>query len=229
MAYQTSDIVTKVQDNIQDSSYSASKIKNALNYTQNSVFNKYKIKFMKTSWTFTATIGNSDLTAGTGLNANHVSSSSLVCTTSGKEGKIMYIKEDDLEELYPDYTDTTLYPNAQPEYWYDDGLTVRLFPAPDVAYTYRLRGFKKPTLLSDDADVPSIPSEHEELLIEGASARILRIKDNYDQAGVHDVLYKEQLQDFVTKYTEPHGGKAIMRVNRGWNITHTIDSLHRIP
>lgn len=120
--------------------------------------------------------------------------------------------------MYPDKTDTTRYPASSPQYWYHDGATIRLFPTPNTGYALTLRYYKIPTELTADADVPTIPSQHGELLVSGASYRILQVKDNYDQAGIHQNKYDELLAKLVVRDAQPQIGQVhIMPTN-----THSV-------
>lgn len=229
MTYQLSTIVSKVQQRVSDTGYSSAEITNYINDTQNDVFNEYRLKFMKTSTPFTTAASNSDITSGTGLPDDFVEAIALRDVTDGQEQNILFIDEEDLEAMYWDY-DT--HDDGQPRYAYYDGQTIRLFPAPAGAYSLILRYYKKPTILENDADVPAIPSEFEEMLVAGAAYRVLQVKQAYDEAGIHENKYAELLQKFLDKYLRPAAsGPALMGINR---IGHTrtsdkIDSWHRIP
>lgn len=215
MAYILSDIITKVQQRVRDTGYSTAEITNYLNDTINDVFNEYRLPFMRSSQTYTVTAGNSDITDGDGLPANYVTAINLMDTTSGQEVEVPIITESDLDEIYPDKADTALYPNGQPLYAYYDGSTIRVFPAPADAYTFRLRYEIKPTTLTNPSDVPVIPSQFEELLVVGASYRVMQVKDNYDQAGILENKYQELLQKLVVKTSSTQtGSPRIMRLNR---------------
>lgn len=229
MTYQLSDIVTKVRQRVSDTSYSSSEITNYLNDTQNDVFNEYRLKFMKTSQAYTVTIGESDITNGVGLPTNYVEAITLRDVTTGQAQDIPFIEEEELESWYPSHDSDA---DGQPLYAYFDGQTIRLYPAPAAAYSLILRYYKKPTLLENDADVPSVPSEFEEMLVAGAAYRVLQVKQAYDEAGILENKYAELLQKFLDKYMRaPASGPAIMGINRLGNrrTSRTIDSWHRIP
>lgn len=215
MAYQTSDIVTKVQNRVRDSAYSTTEIKNYLNDTQNDVFNEYRLPFMETTQNYTLTTGVSDITNGSGLPSNYVQAIEIIVTTAGREAVLPYSNVRTIDSDHPDADDETVNPRGAPSEWYFYGETIRVFPEPDDAYTLTLRYYKKPTLLSADADVPDIPSEFEELLVVGAAYRVMQVKDNYDQAGVLENKYDELLQKLVVKYSQPQVGTPTrMRINR---------------
>lgn len=216
MAYITGDIVTRVQQRVRDTGYSSTEIKGYLNDTQNDVFNEYRLPFMQTTQDYTLTVGVADITNGVGLPANYVQAIDLLLTTTGYEKVLVYRDVREMDAFYPDYENSTLYPSNTPNEWYMYAQTPKTFPKPNIAYTATLRYYKKPTLLSSDADVPELPSEFEELLVVGAAYRVLQAKDQYDQAGILQNKYDELLQKLVVKYSVPQVGTPTrMRINRG--------------
>ncbi len=215
MSYITGDIVTKVQQRVRDTGYSSTEIKNYLNDTQNDVFNEYRLPFMQTTQTYTLTTNVSDITNGSGLPADYAQAVDLLLTSAGREQVLPYVDIREIDALYPDADDTTVHPASAPTCWYYYANTIRVYPAPNAAYTLTLRYYKKPTLLSADADIPSIPSQFEELLVVGAAYRVLQVKDNYDQAGILENKYTEQLDKLVMRYSQPQvGSPTRMRINR---------------
>lgn len=215
MAYNLTTIVAKVQRRIRDTRYSGTEIAGYINDAQNDALNEYLFEFMKTSQAYTVAIGVADITNGVGLPANLDQIIDLVDTTTGGEQVITYMEQTELDRLYPDNQDTTLHPNGKPLYWYREGTYVKVFPAPAAAYTFRLKYYKKPTILVADADVPEVPSNFEEMLVSGASYRVLQAKDQYDQAGIHQNKYDEILQKMVMRYALPQNGRpTTMRINR---------------
>ncbi len=215
MAYQLSDITTRVQTRIKDTGFSSTDITGFINDTQNDVFNEYTLPFMETTQTYTLATGTADITNGSGLPTNFVQAIDLTLTTNGLESLIPFknVREVDFEN--PDPTDTAINPNNIPQYAYKYGTTIRVFPAPAGAYTVTLRYLKKPTLLSAAADVPEIPSEFEELLVIGAAYRVMQVKDNYDKAAILQNKYDELLQKLVVRYSQAQIGQPTrMRINR---------------
>lgn len=215
MAYQLSDLVTKVQNRIKDTGFSTTIIKDFINDTQRDIFNEYSLPFMQTTQSYTLAVGASDITNGSGLPSNFVQPIDILLTTAGGETILEYKDYQEINNLYPDATDTTAYANQLPQYWYKYGETIRVFPSPDSAYSVSLLYYKSPTTLSADADVPEIPSEFEELLVVGASYRVFQVKDNYDKAGILENKYMELLQKLASRYSKTRGGHANqMRINR---------------
>lgn len=215
MSYICGDIVTRVQQRVRDTGFSSTEIKSYLNDTQNDVFNEYLLPFMYTSQDYTLAVGTADITNGVGLPTNYVQAVDLLLTTTAFEKVLIYRDIREIDAMYPDYENSTLYPNNTPNEWYIYGQTPKVFPKPNLAYTATLRYIKKPTLLSSDSDVPDLPSEFEELLVVGAAYRVLQVKDNYDQAGILQNKYDEILQKLVMKYSQSQiGSPTIMRINR---------------
>lgn len=215
MAYQLSDIVSKVQSRIKDTGFSTTTIKAFINDTQRDVFNEYSLPLMQTTQTYTLATGVSDITNGSGLPSNFTQAIDVLITTAGRESLLQYKDYQEIDLIYPDATDTTAYSNNLPRYWYKFGNTIRVFPSPDQDYAATLLYLKEPTALSADADVPEIPSEFEELLVLGATYRVFQTKDNYDKAGIIENKYTELLQKLVARYSKLQGGHANqMRINR---------------
>lgn len=215
MSYILGDIVTRVQQRIRDTGYSSTEIKGYVNDVQNDVFNEYRLPFMQEAQPYTLTVDNSDITAGVGLPSNFVQAVNLTLTTDGSVKLIPYRDYKQIDAFYPDADDTDDHPHGGPLYWYVYEQTIRVYPAPDSAYTVSLRYYKKPTLLSGNDDVPSLPSQFEELLVVGAAYRVLQVKDNYDQAAILQNKYDEILDKLVVRYSQPQVGTPTrMRINR---------------
>jgi hypothetical protein len=215
LAYQLSDIVTKVQQRVRDIGFDRTQITNFLNDAQNDVFNEYTLPFMETSQAYTVTVNVSDITNGANLPTNYAEAIDLTYTSADGERNIPYRNVTELDITNPDEDDTTEHPAGTPQYWYFYAETIRVFPVPSTAYTLLLRYYKKPTSLSADTDVPSIPSNFEELLVVGAGYRVLQVKDNYDQAGILQNKYDEILQKLVMQTAQNQIGVPVqMRINR---------------
>jgi len=209
MAYTTGALVTRVQQRIRDTGYSSSEIKNYINDTQNDVFNEYRLRFMEESQDYTLVPGVSDITNGSGLPTNYVQAIDIINTTTGKQSILTYV---DVKNI----VDLTL--TGQPNSWYIFDGVINIYPTPVSADTIKLRYYKKPTEVNSDIDVPEIPSEFSEMLIVGASYRVMQVKDNYDQAGILQNKYDEILDKLVAKYSQSQVSRpTIMRINRNAN------------
>lgn len=67
-------------------------------------------------------------------------------------------------------------------------------------HTLKLFYIKKPTRMVNPGDVPEIPEEFEELLINGAFIRIQKRNEDYDLAAVTENEYNNDLNLLVTRY-----------------------------
>lgn len=215
MAYTAGAITTQVQTRIRDTGFSSSTVLDLINDAQNDVCNEYRFPFMQTFQNYTLTADDEDITSGSGLPAAFVQALNLTVTSSGYERVIPIVSYDEVDENFPDPTDTTRHPANVPQVgYYADG-TLNVYPVPNTAYTVKLTYYKKPTLLTADGDVPEIPSEFQEILVLGAAFRALQIKDNYDQAGILQNAYDEKLQKLAVKYNQVQVGTPNrIRINR---------------
>lgn len=215
MAYTLGALVTRVQQRVRDTGYSSTEIKNYINDTLNDIYNEYRLPFMQTSQGYTLTVNEPDITNGVGLPTNFVQAYDITLTSGGTQGVLDYLDVSQIDSMYPDPTDQTLYPPNIPSKWYKWGETIHVFPAPSSALGLTLRYYKKPTEITSDDAVPDLPSEFQEALITGAAYRVLQVKDNYDQAGILQNKYDEILQKLVVKYSQAQvGSPTRMRINR---------------
>jgi hypothetical protein len=213
MAYQTGDIVSLVQKRIRDTGYDSSEIKQYLNDTQNDVFNEYRLPFMETSQTYATVANVADITNGSGLPSDYSQAIDLFNSDANLVIPYMDIRDVDTIAQDPNYVNTSrTIPGVS---WTLYAQVPILTPTPTISYNVLLRYYKKPTLLSADSDVPSIPSQFQELLVLGAAYRILQVKDNYDQAMTLQNKYDELLQKLVNQSSPKQVGHMTrMRVNR---------------
>lgn len=214
MAYNLTDITTRVQQRVRDTGYSTAEIMNYVNDTMNDIFNEYRLPFMEASTTFTMAIGVADISNGVGLPSDYVQAVDIFITTTGLQSRLTYMDYDLVDSQWPNPT-SIVYGVGLPQYWYYYAGTISVFQRPSVAYTATMRYYKRPTMLTTGADVPSIPSEFEEALVMGAAYRVMQVKDNYDQAAILQNKYDEILAKLVYKYTQRQVGAAtIMPSNR---------------
>lgn len=211
MAYTTGALVTKVQNKIDDSGFSSTKIIDFLNDTQREIFNGRLLRFMETSDTFTATVGQASV--GTMPTDFQMPIDMRITDPDGYVKKLQYVDYKIIDELYPE---PTVNGNGIPDTWYEYGGQIYVNPTPSVAVTLTLRYYKRPTELSTSSDVPSIPEEFQELLVLGATRRCLQHNDSYDQAGVLQVNEFEPMLNDMTRRFGPRkqDGPYQMRINR---------------
>lgn len=78
--------------------------------------------------------------------------------------------------------DPTLATQGRAEYWYLEGETsLRVYPA-EPASTFVIRYTKSPAKLVADGDLPVVPEQYQDMLVDGATVRALKNRDNYEAA-----------------------------------------------
>jgi len=210
MAYIFGDIVTSVKNRVRDSDYDTTEVKEYINDTQADIFNEYRLNFMEASQTYTTVANVADITNGVGLPANYQIAIDLLNTTGGQQMLIPY-----RDISYLDEVSTSLTSGSAPVFWYMYANTINIYPTPTTVMTVKLRYYKMPTLLVSDSDVPELPDSFKEILVLGAAARVLQVKDNYDQAAILKRDYARQLMMLVKQTAIKQTGKSTQqRINR---------------
>jgi hypothetical protein len=78
--------------------------------------------------------------------------------------------------------DPALNDTGTAEYWFREGETsLRVYPL-DSSSTLVVRYVKVPPELSAEGDVPLIPAAYQDLIVDGATVRALKNRDNYEAA-----------------------------------------------
>lgn len=93
----------------------------------------------------------------------------------GDGGRIRATTVDEIDMLDPERT-------GKPEvYARLDDKRVMLWPTPDKTYTGRVRGFRKPQELTQDADAPEFESEFHSAIVYESAARLLVEFGDFDR------------------------------------------------
>lgn len=213
MAFITGDIVTAVQKRVRDTAYDPSEIIQYLNDCQNDIFNEYRLPFMEATQTYLTVANIADMTNGVGLPTNYSQAIDLFNTDTNMVIPYKDIRDIDTIAQDPNFINTSkTVPGVM---WTLYAMIPLLSPTPSIAYNVLLRYYKHPTLLVNNSDVPSIPSNYQELLVVGAAYRVMQVKDNYDQSIVLQNKYDELLQKLVNQSAPKQVGHMTqMRINR---------------
>ena len=209
MAYTTGALVTQIQNKLDDTSFSSSLLKQFLNDSQREIFNSRMSKFVEKTQDFTLTVGQDSI--GT-LPTDLQMVIDLRITSPYNYANVL--TPYDIQEFDVNFPQPALAGNALPTLWYRFGSTINVFPRPNQAYTVQLRYFKTPNELVNDADVPELPSEFQELLVLGAYMRALEFNDNYDQAAIIKRKFDEMLDIMTKRYSPGIASATLMGVNR---------------
>lgn len=214
MAYNLAHIRQLVKDRLTDQNFSSALIDQFINDEQREICNYYDLPFNRESATLTLLDGESRV----GLPSNHQKTKVLRITSP-----VDY--SNDITRFYLPYNkfrrvfyDITQYSESHPRWWtiYDGTSIVFSWPA-DRNTTLQIEYTSSIPALEDDADVPVIPEDFQELLVLGALVRCYEANDDNDiaqyQAGKKNLL----LQAMLKRYSPQQSGKVeiLSNSNRG--------------
>ncbi len=80
-----------------------------------------------------------------------------------------------------------------------------LFPYPDKAYSIRYDYFDKPTVLTTSTDVPTIPEQFRQVVVDGATAYAYQYRGESQQYGINFSRFEEgikQMQSLLLNRTD---------------------------
>lgn len=77
-------------------------------------------------------------------------------------------------------------------------VAIRLYPTPDKVYNLRVRYVSRPVDLSANDDVPTLPGDHQDLLITYALGRAFRAEDDFEAATFYATQFAGDLQRAAT-------------------------------
>lgn len=212
MAYTTGQLVTDVQNRLDDTGFSSTILKQFLNDTQREITNGRFFRFMEGSQNYTLNVGTAEITNGGGLPTNYQTPILLRNTYSGYEGILPYM---DYTQFRTQYAGADNATDAAPRLWYEYAGSIYVYPAPDVAYTVTMDYLKKATELALDADVPQVPEEWRELMVLGTYKRALEYNDDFDLAQAVQFKFEELLLDMTRRLSGRQVGvPSIIGINR---------------
>lgn len=200
MAYQLSDLQTKLQTQIGDPNLTASITLDALNYTEQSIFNTFDLTLNSAKQTNSITSATNTLTSALPSNFQRITNIYITSPVNATMNlKDYFLSPDQFREQYP-AAGTTLYGSGPPRWWtYWTG--VEFSHNADQTYTVVVDYSKSVTLLSASTDVPTIPQSFEEMLILGAKIRIYEQKEDFDYASQFANRYADLQEAFITRYS----------------------------
>ena len=196
MAYTFSALKTKLATQIGDPSLDSAVMGDALNYTEQQVFNNFEIVLNSTYQSNTVAAGARLL--GTALPANLQRITNLYITApAGREADLtdMFMSPKEFRKAFPSVT------IANPLNYWTFFTEIEFSSLADVAYTLRIEYIKSVTLMSGASDIPTIPETFEELLMLGAKIRVYEQKEDFDYAGQFQTRYADLLESFISRYS----------------------------
>lgn len=198
MSYVFSDLKTKLQTQVGDANLSDSVAGDALNYTQQSLFNTFDLSLNSDQSTNTVTAGTN--TFATSLPTDFQRFINLRITSpigSVANIKNYFMTPDKFRETFPAAGSTGSGPLTYWTYW----TGIEFSNDADQTYTLTFDYVKSVPILSATTDVPTIPQSFEELLIIGAKMRIYEQKEDFDYASQYSNRYADLVESFTTRYS----------------------------
>lgn len=217
MAYTVSSLYQRVQNKLDDASFSTQVLLDFLNDTEREVFNRYRINTQEQQIdTITTTAGSRALTGLPGTVGNVVGQyiSLRIILPVNYSRVIPYVEYEDADKYYPNYN---LLGQGTPMAWFIfDGVPTLLNNA-DKTYTLSAKYTMLPTALVSDGDTPNIPEEYSEITVLGMYARALEFNDEYSQAQAIRQQFNRLCTDYVDSTRRQVGVPHTMRRVRTTN------------
>jgi hypothetical protein len=73
-----------------------------------------------------------------------------------------------------------------------------LYPYPDKAYELKYEYYKKPTLLTTATDVPTVPEQYRQVIVDGATAYAYQYRGEAQQYGINFSRFEEGIKQMQT-------------------------------
>lgn len=205
MAYTLAGIRQRVkEDKLNDTDYESAVIDRFINDAQRSIFNTYELPFMEKVFAGLLSVGDYIFA----FPSDYQSLQSLkIVDPTGYQRDITknYMKFKDFNASFPTPLNNTA---GSPGAWTLHGNRLYFDKPTDQAYTLELYYIKKPTVLTDDADIPEIPDEFEEALLLGAYYRVLERNEDFDLAAYYrNGDYTEELEKLENRLGLRQKGK----------------------
>lgn len=211
MSYNLGAVITRVQNRLDDNSFDSQMLIDFANDTQREFFNHYRVNTMEQqNDTITTTEGSRDLSNLPGTVGSTIGQyiSLRIILPVNYSRVIPYVDYEDADVYYPNYN---LLGEGPPLAWFIfDGVPTLLNRA-DKTYTISAKYTVLPTTLSSTSDVPTIPEENSEILVEGMLARAHKFNDEYDKAAIDEAKFMKLCADFVDQTRRTAGTPHVMR------------------
>lgn len=215
MPYTAQSLYTRVQNKLDDPSFSTSVLLDFLNDTEREVFNRYRINTREQQTdTITTTQGSRDLTGlpASGNVGQYISLKIIVPIQYSTV--IQYVDYEDADVYYPNWQ---LLGQGQPIAWFIFDGVPQLVNAADKTYTLSAKYTLLPTPILTPTDTPNIPEEFSEITVLGMYARALEFNDEYSEAQTVRQQFMKLCADYVDSTRRQVGVPHTMRRPRTLN------------
>lgn len=197
MAYTLLDLRTKLTTQIGDPNLDSTVMTDALNYTQQSIFNTFDLTLNSATQTNAVAAGANTLTDALPTTLQRITSLYITSPSALAANLTDYfIPIKDFRDNFPDAGNYS--GNLQ---WWSYLTSVEFAVDATEAVVVKIDYIKSVPLLSATTDVPVIPESFEELLMLGAKTRIYEQKEDFDYASQFSNRYADLLEAFATRYS----------------------------
>lgn len=177
--YQLSTVRSRIQDKLDNTSFSTSILNQFINDGQREIIIQAKPQYSRLEATYTTSIGSNALT--TSATDVLVPISFKLFTPINYAMKLPFIEADDVDLFYPN---VGLLGTGPPIAWTMYGTVPSVVNNADAVYTLKGKYLQVPPELINDTDVPIIPFTFSEILVLAGYKRALEHDDDFDQAQV---------------------------------------------
>lgn len=212
MSYLLSDLITRVQQKLDDPSFDVPTLTNFANDTEREIFNKYRINTEEQEATgITTTAGSFALTglpgvAGGSAVAQYINLRIILPVNYARV--IPYVEYEDVDVFYPQ---RALIGQGPPIGWFIFDGTPQLVNMADKVYTLAAKYTINPSKLVNTTDTPNLPEEFSEITVLGMYARALEFNDEYQEAIAIRNQYNTLAVSYVDATRRQAGVPHIMR------------------
>lgn len=179
MAYQLSTVRSRIQDRLDNTSFSTSILNQFINDGLRDIIIQSKPQFSRLETNYTTVIGAATLT--TTATDVLVPLSFKIYTPINFTQKLPYVEYEDVDLYYPN---VSLLGTGPPIAWSIFANAPYLINNADAVYTLRAKYLQAPPELVNDTDVPILPVTFSEILVLSGYRRALMHDDDFDQAQI---------------------------------------------
>jgi len=207
MSYLLSDVITRVQRKLDNTSFDSATLINYANDTEREIFNRYRISENEREATGITTTASSN--ALSGLPTSPAVNNYIDLRIYSPQNYAMVIPYIEYEEVDIVYPNVGLLGTGPPIGWYIFNSVPTLVNNADQVYTLRAKYTIFPIELTASSDVPNIPVEYSEILVLGMYARALEHDDEWDKGAAA----RQQMNNLAMDYVNPRqsGTPHVMR------------------
>jgi hypothetical protein len=197
VAYTFLALQTKLTTQIGDPNLDSTVMADALNYTEQSIFEAFDLTLNSDSQTNAVAAGANTLTSALPTDLERITSLYISSPAA--------MANDLTDYFLPVAKFRSIYPNAGtytgPIQEWTFLTSVEFAMLSSVAVVVKLDYVKSIPLMSGDTDVPTIPQSYEELLMLGAKMRVYEQKEDFDYANQFTNRYADLLESFTLRYS----------------------------